>query len=141
MNRQRIGGFVVIGTVLLLGIEPAHADDPPGVLWQVTSQMVMEGMPFSPPPNTVKVCAAAEAREPPPPPPGQTCTMSNVQRSDNKVSWDTQCTGEMEMTGHGEIIYDSADSYTGEIKFTAEGMNMTTKLTGKKLGTCDHPIG
>jgi hypothetical protein len=129
-----------VGMFLLLALAPARADAP-GILWQTTSQMIMEGMPFSPPPNTVKVCAAKDAREPPPPPPGQTCTMSNVQRSGNTVSWDTQCTGEMEMTGHGEMTYDSPDSYTGEIKFTAEGMSMTTKLTGKKIGECDNPIG
>lgn len=136
-SSSRVG----VATLVLLAFAPARADDPPGVLWQTTSQMVMEGMPFSPPPNSVKICAAKDAKEPPPPPPGQTCTMSNVQRSGDKVSWDTQCTGEMDMTGHGEITYDSADSYTGEIKFTAEGMSMTTKLTGKKIGTCDKPIG
>jgi hypothetical protein len=115
--------------------------DAPGVLWESTSQMVMEGMPFSPPPNKVKFCAAADSSNPPPPPPGQSCTVSNMQRSGNKVTWDTQCTGEMEMTGHGEITYDSADSYTGEINFTAEGMTITTRLSGKKIGECDNPVG
>jgi hypothetical protein len=141
MTKHWQSGLAAAGTSILFALTPARAEDPPGVLWQTTSQMVMEGMPFSPPPNSVKICAAKDAKEPPPPPPGQTCTMSNVQRSDDKVSWDTQCTGEMDMTGHGEITYDSADSYTGEIKFTAEGMSMTTKLTGKKIGTCDKPIG
>jgi hypothetical protein len=140
MTRHCQSGLAAASTLMLLTLTPARADAP-GVLWQTTSQMVMEGMPFSPPPNTVKICAARDAREPPPPPPGQTCTMSNVQRSDNTVSWDTQCTGEMEMTGHGEITYDSPDSYTGEIKFSAEGMTITTKLTGKKIGECDKPIG
>ena len=135
------GRLVAAFVLLLVILAPARADDPPGILWQSTSQMVMEGMPFSPRPNTLKVCAAADAREPPPPPPGQSCTVSNVQRSDNKVTWDTQCTGEMEMTGHGEMTYDTPDSYTGEINFTAEGMTITTKLSGKKIGECDKPIG
>lgn len=140
MTRHYQIGLAAVTTLMLFTLTPALADAP-GVLWQTTSQMIMEGMPFSPPPNTLKICAAKDSREPPPPPPGQTCTMSNVQRSGDKVSWDTQCTGEMEMTGHGEITYDSPDSYTGEIKFTAEGMTMTTKLTGKKIGECDKPIG
>ena len=140
MANPRWRYLLVACSAVLLNSQAARADAP-GVLWQTTSQMVMEGMPFSPPPNTVKVCAAKDSREPPPPPPGQTCTMSNVQRSGDTVTWDTQCTGEMEMTGHGEMTYDTPESYSGEIKFTAEGMTMTTKLSGKKIGECNKPIG
>ena len=50
-----------------------------------------------------------------------------------------QCGGQMPMTGTGEITFDSADSYTGAINATANGMNMTIKLSGKKIGTCDNP--
>ena len=140
MNIASTVRLATASAMVLLALAPAHADAP-GVLWESTSQMVMEGLPFSPRPNTVKFCAAADSSQPPPPPPGQNCTVSNTQREGSKVTWDTQCTGEMEMTGHGEITYDSADSYTGEIKFTAEGMTMTTKLSGKKIGECDKPIG
>jgi hypothetical protein len=140
MIRHSQRGFAAAGTLVWLVLAPAHADAP-GVLWQSTSQMIMQGMPFSPPPNTVKICAAAEAREPPPPPPGQTCTMSNVQRSGDKVTWDTQCTGEMDMTGHGEITYEGPDKYDGEMNMTAEDVTITIKLSGKKIGECDHPIG
>lgn len=135
------GGALSVGTVLLLALTPVGAADPPGNLWQTTSQMSMPGMPMAMPANTLKICTAREWTKPPPPPPGQNCTQSNFQRSGNKVSWDQQCTGEMEMTGHGEITFDSPDSYTGTIKTTAEGMTMTIKLSGKKLGTCDKPIG
>jgi hypothetical protein len=119
----------------------AIADERPGNLWKTTSQMVMPGVPFSPPPNTTQLCTAKEWTQPPPPPPGQSCTVSNFQRADNKVSWDTQCTGEMEMTGHGEITFTSADAYTGTIEFTAEGMNVTVNLSGEKIDECDSPIG
>jgi hypothetical protein len=47
----------------------------------------------------------------------------------------------MPMEGTGEISFDSADSYTGTIKATAEGMPMTINLSGKKIGTCDKPVG
>jgi hypothetical protein len=65
--------------------------------------------------------------------------VSNVQRSDDKVTWDTQCTGEMDMSGHGEIIYDGTDSYAGEINMSAEGMNVKMTLSGTKIGECDNP--
>ena len=134
------GRLLAATSIFLIAIAPARADAP-GVLWQSTSQVVMEGMPFNPPPNTVKFCAAQNSSQPPPSPPGQTCTTSNVQRSDNKVTWDTQCTGEMDMTGHGEMTYQGTDKYDGEIKMSAEGINMTIKLSGVKLGECDHPVG
>jgi hypothetical protein len=140
MIRYWHSGALSVGTFLLLALTPVGAADPPGDLWQTTSQMAMEGMPMAMPANTLKLCTAREWTRPPPPPPGQTCTQSNFQRSGNKVSWDQTCTGQMETTGHGEITFDSADSYTGSIKTTAEGMTMTIRLSGKKLGTCDNPV-
>jgi hypothetical protein len=119
----------------------AVADEHPGNLWKTTSQTVIPNVPFSPPPNTMQHCTAKEWTQPPPPPPGQTCTVSNFQRSPDKVSWDTQCTGEMEMSGHGEITFTSADAYTGTIEFAAEGMSVTVNLTGEKIGECDNPVG
>ena len=138
MNHFWSGRLLAAASMSILSV--AALADAPGNLWKTTSQMVMPGVPFSPPPNTVQFCAAAEWNEPPPPPPGQTCTISNFQRADNKVSWDTQCTGEMAMTGHGEITFTGEDSYTGTIQFSAEGMSITMNLTGEKIGECDNPI-
>jgi hypothetical protein len=43
------------------------------------------------------------------------------------------------MKGTGEITFEGTDSYSGAIKATAEGMDMTIELSGKKVGTCDNP--
>ena len=140
MIRACSGRLAASSIAFLVTLAPAHADAP-GILWKTTSQMVMPGLPYSPPPNTSQLCTAAEWTQPPPPPPGQTCTNSNFQSNGNTVTWDTQCTGEMEMTGHGEITFTSADAYTGAINFTAEGMTVTVNLSGTKVGECDNPIG
>jgi hypothetical protein len=130
---------LAVSSVLFLTLAPARADDPPGVLWETTSQMVMEGMPMAMPPTTLKVCTAREWTKPPP---GgdQSCVNSNFQRVGNKATWTMQCTGQMPMQGTGEITFDGSDSYTGAIKATAEGMAMTIRLSGKKIGTCDKPV-
>jgi hypothetical protein len=141
MFKRYSGCLLTLTSALVILLAPAEAQNSPGVLWESTSQMVMAGMPFKPPPNTVKFCAPRDSNQPPPAPPGQTCTVSNLQRSGNKVTWDTQCTGEMDTTGHGEITYETPDSYTGVIDLTAEGVSMKINLTGKKLGDCDRPIG
>lgn len=139
MTRQWQGGLTAAGTLLFLALMPVRAADPPGDLWQMTSQMAMEGMPFTPPPNTVKVCTARTWSKPPP---GgdKSCVNTNFHRSGNTATWDMQCSGEMPMTGHGEITFDGTDSYTGAISASAEGVAVTIKLSGKKLGTCDKPI-
>jgi hypothetical protein len=51
----------------------------------------------------------------------------------------TLCSGQMPMQGTGELNFEGADSYTGAIQATSQGMNMTIKLAGKKVGTCDNP--
>jgi hypothetical protein len=117
----------------------AAADERPGNLWDTTSQMSMPGLPAMPP-QKMQLCTAKEWTQPPPPPPGQSCTVSNFERDGSKVSWDTQCTGEMEMSGHGEITFTTDEAYTGTIVFTAEGMTMTVNLTGQKVDECDNPI-
>jgi len=124
---------------LLITVASAVADDPPGVLWESTSQMVMEGMPMSIPPRTVKVCTSREWKKPPP---GgdESCVTSDFKREGNKVTWAMQCGGRMPMQGTGEINFDGSDSYTGAIHATAEGMAVTINLSGKKVGTCDKPV-
>lgn len=122
----------------LLAVTSVSADEHPGVLWNTTSQMTMQGMEM--PPNTSQLCTAEEWTEPPPPPEGQTCTQTDVETTETTVTWKVTCTGEMDMEGEGEITFDTPDSYTGTITFLAAGMTMTVQLHGEKVGECDNPI-
>ena len=140
MNVALTVRLAAAAALVLLALSPARSDDPPGVLWQMTSQMEMVGMPMALPPNTVKVCTARVWNKPPP---GgdNTCVNSNFQRVGNKATWDMQCSGEMPMTGTGEMTFEGTDAYSGVITATADGMSMKINLSGKKIGTCDKPIG
>lgn len=133
------GRLAAAAALLFLALAPVRADDPPGVEWEMTSQMVMPGMPFSPPATTLKICTPRVWTRPPP---GgdATCVNSNYTRVGSKVTWTMQCSGQMPMTGTGEINFDGPDKYTGAINATADGMSMTINLKGRKLGTCDNPI-
>jgi hypothetical protein len=51
------------------------------------------------------------------------------------------CSGEMPMTGSGEMTFEGPDSYTGVIMAMADGMSMKINLSGRKIGTCDKPLG
>jgi hypothetical protein len=122
----------------LLSLTPAWAEEEsPGILWETTSQPVMEGMPMQMPAQTTKVCAPKTWTQPPPG--DRNCTSSDFQLADSKATWTTQCTGEMPMSGAGELTFQGTDAYTGQIKLTSAAMKMTIKLSGKKLGGCDNP--
>ena len=134
------GRLTAAAALVLLVLAPARATDPPGILWDTTSQMVMAGMPFSPPPQNLKLCTQRVWTRPPPGS-DKSCVTSDFQMVDNKATWTVKCSGDMPMTGTGEVTFEGTDSYTGTIKATADGMNMTIKLSGKKIGTCDKPLG
>ena len=126
---------------LLLGLSPVLADETPakGDLWEVTSKMSMEGMPMEMPAQTHKVCAAKNWTKPPAGDnPNQKCTRSNYTVSGDKVSWTESCEPGA-MTGQGEITRQGSDAYTGSIVYASGHGNMTIKLSGHKVGSCDNP--
>jgi hypothetical protein len=132
---------LLAATLCLLGPLSIVADEPPaGDLWQVTSKMSMEGMPFDMPARTMKVCAKKNPEEPPGSANGERgCVNSDMNRVGSKVTWTSTCAGPPAMTGQGEITYDGTDSYTGTIKYASAEGNMTINLTGNKVGGCDKP--
>jgi hypothetical protein len=139
MILSSIGRLLAAMAVVLLVVGSARAEEPAGVLWETTSQTVMEGMPTAMPPIKAKACTAKEWTQPPP---GgdESCVTSDFQRVGDKATWKMKCSGRMEMTGTGELNFEGTDSYTGQIKAAAQGMPMTIKLSGKKIGTCDNPV-
>jgi uncharacterized 2Fe-2S/4Fe-4S cluster protein (DUF4445 family) len=129
-----------LSALVLLGSLPSQAAEPPGDLWEVTSQMEMEGMPFKMPARPLKICVAKNAQEPP----GSAndergCTNSEMARVGNKVTWTSSCSGPPAITGQGEITYEGTDAYAGTIKYVTDDGNMTINLTGKKIDSCDKP--
>ena len=124
--------------VTLLALAPARAADPPGVLWETTSQMAMAGMPMQMPAQTAKACTAKTWTKPPP---GgdKSCVASDYKMVGSKMTWKMQCSGQTPMQGTGEMTFEGSDSYAGAIQATTQGTNMTIKLSGKKVGTCDNP--
>ncbi|HZI94087.1 MAG TPA: DUF3617 family protein [Patescibacteria group bacterium] len=134
--------FVTLSSLPAAGgaAEPAAPARPMGDLWEVTSQMSMEGMPMALPAQKVQVCSAKEWKEPP----GAAderhkCRNSDFKQEGPKVTWKTVCAGPPEMTGAGEITRNGAEAWDGTIKFASKEGNMTLKLTGKRLSPCELP--
>jgi len=133
--------FLMLSSLpVLAAAEPCREQGEPGDLWEVTSQMSMEGMPMSMPARTIKVCSPKEWKEPPGPADEQMkCKNSDFKKDGAKVTWKVVCAGPPEMTGDGEITRNGADSYTGTIKFTSSQGTMTIKLNGRRLSACELP--
>lgn len=125
MVRYWIGS---IGSVVaLVGI--ALAAD--GVRWTTTSQMSMQGLPFSPAPQTSEFCAPLVWTRPPP---GgdASCKNTNYKLVDRTATWDTECSGRMAMKGTGMITFEGTDKYRGQITAMSNGVSMIITLSGKK---------
>jgi len=141
-NQHRLAATLLVlissAPILAAEAEPVAPAKEKGVLWEMTSQMSMEGMPMALPAQKMKVCAqkdqppvAADERH--------KCTNSDFKKEGTKVSWKTVCAGPPEMTGEGEITFTDADNYSGTIKFSSSKGSMTNKLTGKRVGDCEVP--
>lgn len=107
-----------------------------GDLWEVTSQMTMEGMPagMGMPSQTRQVCTAKEWTKPPVSQDDRKCEFTDFQRTATKATWKMKCEG---MSGEGEIARTSPDAYKGWMKMMAPQGTMTINLSGRRLGDCD----
>jgi len=94
-------------------------------------------MPMEMPAQMAQVCAAKIWTHPP----GgdeHRCKRSDFKMVGTTASWTERCENPA-MTGHGEVTRQSADAYTGSIKFESAQGNMTIKLDGHRVGGCDNP--
>jgi len=100
----------------------------------------MGGMSMPMPPQTQRVCAAKTWTRPPVASnKDQNCTNSDYAVAGQRVTWTSVCTGQMTMTGKGEIVRQGADAYTGTVKYAFAEGGMTVAISGKKVGECDNP--
>lgn len=133
------GRLAAAASLGLLAFAPISlAEEPAGILWETTSQPVMEGMPMQMPMQKLKLCAPRVWTRPPEG--NKDCVNSNFHLVGNKATWTSVCTGEMPMSGVGEMTFGADGSYVGFVKFMSDMMSMTVNLTGKKIGTCDKPM-
>lgn len=126
-------------TVIAVVVPARAADNPqkPGK-WQVKFQMEMPGVPFKIPPVTTEVCITEEDLKDPqkslPADQKSKCTISDYKIDGNTITWTTDCP-EQKSKGKGQVTF-TEDTYVGWMKMTINEQEMTTKYSGKWLGTC-----
>jgi hypothetical protein len=106
-----------------------------GDLWEDTLEMAIPGMPARP--QTHRRCSARNADAVPMANKDNNCTMTDVKRSGNAMSWKMSCAGTPPTTGAAEMVYEGRDRYRGTMTINADGRAMTMKMSGQRLGDCD----
>ena len=63
------------------------------------------------------------------------CTVTDMKRSGNKVTWKMKCTGKNKGTFKGETIFGE-DFYDSIMYMQSEEGSITTKIKAKRIGAC-----
>lgn len=128
--------FTILAVLLVPAVTLA-ADTIREGLWEITTQMEMPGMPMKMPATVMKHCYTKNdvsdqkkiiSQD-------KNCSVTDLKKSSNKVTWKMKCSGENAATMSGETIF-AADSYTSVMKMNSHGQTMTMKVKGKHLGPC-----
>ncbi len=135
---MRIERLVACGGIALaLSLAPARAaDTEPGVWWEQTIEMSMQGM--SMPATTQRTCVPKKGMtEPPGAARDERCKVSDVKTVGSKMTWKMECSEPERMTGEGEITRGK-DTYAGSMAMHSARGDMTMKMKGKLVGgDCD----
>ena len=135
MNRiVKIG--LVAGISLVLPVVASAADGMKPGLWEITTTVAMPGMPFQPPPTTMRHCYTEQEVKENPVPKENNCKITDLKSSGNKTSWKVVCTGEAAGKGEGEMTYQGDSAYEGKSKMETQGMTMSMKYKAKRIGEC-----
>ena len=127
-----IGAVVSVLSVLTAAQQPGAQ----GETWEQTMQMSMPGMNM--PAQTATVCQVKSA-ERTPPKMEDGCTMTDLQTSGSRVAFKVACTKPEPMTGTGEFVYDTDNSYSGTMTMKSSDGTMVMKMAGKRIGAACDP--
>ncbi|MCU7931275.1 MAG: DUF3617 family protein [Candidatus Thiodiazotropha sp. (ex Codakia rugifera)] len=122
--------------VLLSSISVASEVNMNPGLWKWTAVMDMPGMPMQLPPTSYTTCISEADFVPKDSQLGQTCETIDLKTEGDSVSWSITCTQQAGVTkSQGNITYHG-DTAEGMIQVSVEGMQMSSKTTGMRLGPC-----
>jgi hypothetical protein len=131
-------GLGVATTVTLAAQGPMRPGN-----WETTVKMEMAGMSMQMPEMKNTNCVTAEQLQKDPATglpnmaqdPRSGCKVSDYKTTGNTVSWKMACPAPASSTGTGELTF-SGDTFTGTMKMSSPGGEMTMKMAGKRLGDC-----
>ena len=128
-------GMVLLGAVISASAWAKDSDE----LWEVEAKMDMgisiPGMAMPTVTNTA--CLSKGEYKPEKFLQEKNCEMTDLKVVSNKTSWKVRCSGQVDMEAEGEVIRN-ADTLSGVVYVTTNGMQMTQIISGKRIGTCQQ---
>ena len=129
-------GMVLSGVVIYATAWAEGSDE----LWEVEAKMDMRisipGMAMPAVTNTACLSKGGEYK-PEKFLQEKNCEMTDLKVVGNKTSWKVRCSGQVDMEAQGEVARN-ADTLSGVIYVTTNGMQMTQNISGKRIGTCQQ---
>lgn len=129
---------IIFATIFCLAgtTNAAEVNMNPG-LWEWTAKMDMPGIPMQAPLSINRKCITQEDLVPETRKPGQECSIKDLKSNKNSVTWAMTCkTPQGPIATTGNMFYNG-DTAHGEIKVNVQGMLMTSKMSGKRVGPCE----
>ena len=109
-------------------------------LWEITSNVEMQGMAMQMPSSTHTQCINKTNIVPKDQKDNGECAVTDQNISGNTVTWSVKCNGQDSMKMTGTITY-SGDTFNGTMTMISNGsqngpMRMITHMKGKRIGEC-----
>lgn len=134
--KELLSGMVLLAMVSSASVWAEGSDE----LWEVKAKMDMgisiPGMQMPAVTNTVCLAKGGEYK-PEKFLQEKNCEMTDLKVNGNKTSWKVRCSGQVDMEAQGEVIRN-ADTLSGVVYVTTNGMQMTQNISGKRIGTCQQ---
>jgi hypothetical protein len=110
-----------------------------GELWEMTSQMSMQGMPAGMiPAQTQQVCQGQNFDRTPGEEDRSKCTISNMRQSPTRIQYDVRCEGNPPVTGSADYQFEANRTrMKGTMRMVTRDGEMVMQMTGRKVGACN----
>ncbi|KPJ97879.1 MAG: hypothetical protein AMK71_12325 [Nitrospira bacterium SG8_35_4] len=132
---QKISVFAVFIVLFCVHITFAGPDIKEG-RWEITAKMEMPGMPMEMPAVIFTQCMTGQNNIPINKNEMKDCKIVSSSTDGNTAKWVMQCTQNGEnVDSRGSITY-RGDTFDGVVNITMQGMDMTQKMNGRRVGAC-----
>ena len=139
------GSALVIGVLLAFAPVANSAQGPKPGMWKVVTHVTRDGT--ATPPDSHTSCVTAEQMKDPgqsimphQASPEEKCTRTQYEWTGTRLSWQIECTGQMNLKGGGKIVFDTPEHYSGQItsngSVNGHDFNSTIVLDGQRVGDC-----
>lgn len=128
---------IITAFLVLFIVHAVSAMDMKDGLWEITTKVEMPGMPMEMPATKSTQCLTSKDSVPQDKEQhDQDCKIKKIDIKGNTVTWEVDCISDGErVKGNGRVTY-KGDTFEGETKMEMEGMNMTHKMKGRRIGNC-----